>query len=271
METDFTAFDNLPEINNWHFWMGVLDIALVLFLIFQVYKFVRGTVAIRIFFGAVAIYMLWKVFEYLEMELMGEILGQFIGVGMIALIVVFQQEIRKFLLLIATPKIYNRFVLTKWLFRMRRKAGGEGEIDKKPIVSACERLSKTKTGALIVITKELDMEKYRSLGESIDAELGAPLLVAIFNKESPLHDGAVMIYENRILAARCVLPITDRVDIPDHLGLRHRAAIGITEHSDAIAIVVSEENGRISVCNGGKFRHNVSAKRLEELINFLPE
>ncbi len=266
-----SIFEQYPDFASFHWWMEVIDVVLVLFLVYQLYKFVRGTAAIRIFLGAIAIYTIWKTTEFLQMELLHEILGQFIGVGVIALIVVFQQEIRKFLLLIASPKIYNRFWLTKWMFRFKRQNDEEDEIQKEPIINACERLSKNKTGALIVVSKEYDLDLYKSLGETIDSELNEHLLEAIFHKESPLHDGAVLIADNRIVAARCVLPVSDRQDIPPQLGLRHRAAVGITENSNAIAIVVSEQNGTISVCNGGKLKNDVSVGRLKRLINFLPQ
>ena len=259
------------DLTSIQWWLDVLDIFLVLFLLYQLYKFVRGTAAIRIFVGALAIYSIWQLTEILEMELMHEILGQFIGVGVIALIVVFQQEIRKFLLLIASPKIYNRFLLTKWLFKLKKHSVDEETTIKEPIVQACESMARDKIGALIVLSRENDLDLYKSLGETINADLSANLLISIFQKESPLHDGAVLISDNRIIAARCVLPVSDRQDIPAQLGLRHRAAVGITENSNAIAIVVSEQNGRLSVCNGGKLTNNVSLKRLPELISFLPE
>jgi len=266
-----SLFERFSDFSTIHGWLNALDIVLVLFLLYQMFKFVRGTAAIRIFIGALAIYFIWQMTEFLHMELLHEILGQFIGVGVIALIVVFQQEIRKFLLLIASPKIYNRFMLTKWMFRFKRQNEEEEEIMKDPIVNACERLSKSKTGALLVVTKDYDLEIYKSLGETIDSELNENLLEAIFHKESPLHDGAVLIADNRIIAARCILPVSDRQDIPPQLGLRHRAAVGITENSNAIAIVVSEQNGGISICNAGKLKINVSLNRLRTLINFLPE
>ena len=263
--------DRLTDFSSIHWWLDVLDVVIVLFLVYQLYKFVKGTAAIRIFLGALAIYAIWKTTEYLRMELLHEILGQFIGVGVIALIVVFQQEIRKFLLLIASPKIYNRFLLTKWLFKIKRQKDEEEGIVRDPLVNACEKLSKSKIGALIVVTQENDLDIYKSLGEELNADLNEHLLEAIFQKDSPLHDGALIISDNRIIAARCVLPVSDRQDLPPRLGLRHRAAVGVTEHSSAIAIVVSEQNGSISVSNSGKLKNNVSLKRLRELIKFEPE
>lgn len=205
------------------------------------------------------------------MELISEVLGQFIGVGVIALIVVFQQEIRKFLLLIASPKIYNRFLLTKWLFKFKKNHQEDNLSVYEPIVEACEILAKTKTGALIVITRDSGLDAFKALGENIDSQINDHLLVAIFQKESPLHDGAVLITDQRIASARCVLPLSDRPDLPSHFGLRHRAAIGVTENSTAAAIVVSEENGRISFCTGGRMKNNISLKRLRELLISLPE
>lgn len=269
-EEAMSLIDRLTDFTNIHWWLDVLDILIILFLVYQLYKFVRGTAAIRIFIGAVAIYTIWKMTEYLRMELLHELLGQFIGVGVIALIVVFQQEIRKFLLLIASPKIYNRFLLTKWLFKFKKNKEEQTDFEYEPIIKACEVLARNKVGALMIITTENDLEVYKSLGQNIDAELNHLLLISIFQKDSPLHDGAVLIENDRIVTARSVLPVTDRQDIPEHLGLRHRAAIGVTEHSSAIAVVVSEQNGSISICSGGKLKNNVSLKRLRELLRFEP-
>ena len=263
--------ERLTEFKSLHWWLDVLDIVIVLFLVYQLYKFVRGTAAIRIFIGAVAIYSIWQLTEFLMMNLIHEILGQFIGVGVIALIVVFQQEIRKFLLLIASPKIYNRFLLTKWMFKLKKTTDHEYIPYREAVVRACENMARQKTGALIVLSKENDLDLYKSLGTTLNADVSAPLLESIFIKEGPLHDGAVLISGEKIIAARCVLPVSDRQDIPGTLGLRHRAAIGVTENSSAIAVVVSEQNGRISVCKGGKLTNNVSIKRLSELISFREE
>lgn len=260
--------DRLTDFSSIHWWIDALDILLVLFLLFQLYKFVRGTAAIRIFVGAIGIYALWKTTQYLNMELLSDILGQFIGVGVIALIVVFQQEIRKFLLLIASPKIYNRFAVTKWMFKWRKNVEKMYDFNKAPILEVCQTLSDQKIGALIVISTEYDLDAYKSLGVPLDAELSSELLESIFHKESPLHDGAVIISSNRIVAARCVLPVSDRQDLPGHMGLRHRAAIGVTENSGAIAVVVSEQNGNISICKTGKLRDNLSLKKLSQLLNF---
>jgi uncharacterized protein (TIGR00159 family) len=200
------------------------------------------------------------------MELLTEILGQFIGVGFIALIVVFQQEIRKFLLLITSPKIYNKFWLTKWFYRIKTNSSQHNLEWKDPVLKVCERLSRNKTGALIIIADEHVLETYKTLGEELNSNVSADLLESIFHKESPLHDGAVIISDNRIAFARCVLPLSHRQDLPSSFGLRHRAAIGVTEHAEAVAIVVSEETGKLSYCKGGKLKNNLSLKRLSEML-----
>lgn len=246
----------------------MLDLILVLFLMYQLYKLVKGTAAIRIFLGALSIYALWQLVQFLGMGLLSDILGQFIGVGVIALIVVFQQEIRRFLLLIATPQFYNRFRFTKWLFKLKWQNDRVNPIDVDSIIKACTRLSESKTGALIVVSKYADLKYYHVSGDEVDAHLSSRLLEAIFNKESPLHDGAVIVSGDRIVAARCVLPVSEKPDIPADYGLRHRAALGITENSHALAIVVSEQTGDISFCKAGVFKTNIHPLELKTLVDF---
>ncbi|MEQ9064275.1 MAG: diadenylate cyclase CdaA [Vicingaceae bacterium] len=266
-----SLLERYTDFYSVHWWLSVVDVLLVLFLVLQLYNFVKGTAAIRIFIGALVIYSIWQLTDYLEMDLLHEILGQFIGVGIIALIVVFQQEIRKFLLLIASPRMYNRFLLTKWLFKLKKKPEINDQKCKTAILNACEHMARQKTGALIVMTKENDLDMYKSLGTMINADLSSYLLESIFIKDGPLHDGAVLISEDKIIAARCVLPLSDRQNLPARFGMRHRAAVGITEQTNAIAIVVSEENGKISICRGGKLTNNLSIKRLGDLISFEQE
>lgn len=258
--------EGLFNLSSVYWWLDLLDITIVLFLVLQMFKFVRGTAAFRIFIGALVIFVFYKTTQRLHMNLISELLGQFIGVGFIALIVVFQQEIRKFLLLIASPKIYNRFLITKIFFRMQRDTLKLDERLVNPIANACRNLADQKTGALLVLARKYDLDVYKTQGVSIDAELSQHLLEAIFQKESPLHDGAVIISGKRILAASCVLPLSDRQDLPATLGLRHRAAIGVTENSDSLAIVVSEENGSIAVCTAGRFRDDIAPEELKDVI-----
>lgn len=251
-------------------WLDVLDIFLVAVLIYQLYKLVKGTVAIRIFLGILAIYLLWKLVSALSMELLSEILGQFIGVGVLALIIVFQQEIRRFLLLVGSQSPFAGANIINKIVNWSKANTVEEELDTNAIVRACFNMSRSKTGALIVIATDTELKYHASTGDQIDAKLSAPLLESIFFKNSPLHDGGAIIHKNKIIAARCILPISDNPSIPSNFGLRHRAAVGLTESSTAIAIVISEENGKISIVESGKLRNGISSEELGiELKNLI--
>lgn len=244
--------------------LDIFDILFVAFLLYGLYNLLKGTVAINIFFGIVAFYLLWKLVTALEMKLLSEIFGAFISVGFIALIVVFQPEIRKFLLLLGTPgfikRKHRRFSF--WRFEVNR----EVEIDLDQVILASRSMAESKTGALMIIANKSGLEQYVSTGEELNAKISDALLENIFFKNSPLHDGAVIIHENKIVAARCILPVSDNKKIPGLLGLRHRAAVGITEQSDAIAIIISEETGHISYAFKGKLKNNIPPNKLKSLI-----
>ncbi len=244
--------------------LDVLDILFVALLLYTLYNLLKGTVAINIFFGIVAFYLLWKLVAALDMEMLSEIFGAFISVGFIALIVVFQPEIRKFLLMLGTPGFIKkkRHRLLFWKFEV----GSAIQLEIDEIIKACRYMSETKTGALIIITKKSGLEQFVETGEEIDAIISAALLENIFFKNSPLHDGAVIIRNNKIVAARCILPVSSSPDIPAHFGLRHRSAIGLTEQSDAISIIVSEETGNISYSIGGNITEKVSSVSLKNMI-----
>lgn len=242
----------------------VLDIALVAILIYQLYRLVKGTVAIKIFLGVLAIYLLWKLVQALNMHVLSEILGQFIGVGVIALIIVFQQEIRRFLLMIGTTGFQRRGKFINQLLRNTGELSFVTDIDS--IVDAARYMGNEKTGALMVITRNSELRLIAQTGDELDAQLSKRLLLSIFNKYSPLHDGAVIITGNRITAARAVLPVTERTNLPAHLGMRHRAAIGITEQSDAVCVIVSEETGKISYAIDGEIRYNLEDMELQKLL-----
>jgi uncharacterized protein (TIGR00159 family) len=197
------------------------------------------------------------------MDVLSEILGKFIDVGMIALLIVFQPELRRFLLLIGTPEILERFSIGKRFFKNKKKIFSD---DLNAILKACKQMSETKTGALIILTTESDLNFYVKTGEQMDAKVSSKTLESIFYKNSPLHDGAVIISNGKIRAARCVLPITEREDFPEHLGMRHRAATGITEASDALAIIVSEQTGEISFAKGGHLDNGLSTDLLRQKI-----
>ncbi len=250
-------------------WLDALDILIVAILLYQLYNLVRGTAAINIFLGILSLYLLWLIVRALNMQLLGSILGQFIGVGVLALIVVFQQEVRRFLLLIGTTGIVGGSRSPFRWFNFKRSLRTGASLDTGAIVSACLSMSHSSTGAIIVISRENNLQFYVNTGEVLDAEVSAKILESIFFKNSPLHDGAVIISGNRIRAARCVLPVTDDDDFPAHLGMRHRAAVGLSESSDAVAIVVSEQTGGISITHDGKLEYDVSPKQLRDTLDEL--
>ena len=244
--------------------IDLIDIGLVAYLMYRLYKLIRGTVAQNIFIGLIAFIALWLLIKFLNMELSSAILDNIVSVGVIALIVVFQQEIRRFFLLIGTKyNISNRFSFEK-IFST--PSTGVMDIYNKPIVRTCEHLSKTKTGAIIVISKKSELLDYVQTGELVNAVISSRLLENIFFKNSPLHDGAVIVAQNKIKAAGCILPVSQSFDLPKKLGLRHRAALGVTEATDASAIVVSEETGKISYFHAGEINHGVTPDELEQLL-----
>lgn len=243
-----------------------MDIVLVGVIIYQLYKLTRGTVAIKIFFGILAIYFLWKFVSALQMEMLGEILGQFIGVGVIALMIVFQQELRQFLLFIGN----REFLSNKPSFLQRWFSNKDQQVENKltdSIIRACERMAESKTGALIVIARSSDPSPFIRSSRKIDAVLTAVLLESIFFKNSPLHDGAVLIQNGRIQSAGGVLPASESDDLLKGVGMRHRAALGMAEQTDAIVIVVSEETGKISYASGGKLHQRSTAEELKKVLN----
>jgi diadenylate cyclase len=247
-------------------WLDVLDILLVAFLIYQLYNIVKGTVAIRIFFGIFALYLFWKLVEALKMELLSDILGQFIGVGVIALIIVFQQELRRFLLYLGNTQLFEENSFLRRLFGWNKKVSDVVKLEVREIKEATIKLSKEKTGALIVIQRDSILDAFLSGGQLIDSKLNHLLLEAIFNKHSPLHDGAVLIHDNRILSAGNVLPVSQRTDLPKHFGMRHRVAIGLSENSDAVTVIVSEETGNISVVFKEDWVEDVTTDKLIQVI-----
>lgn len=247
--------------------LDLLDILLVAFLLYKLYELLKGGVAMNIFIGLVAIYLLWWLcVKILDMQLIGALLGQFIGVGVIALIIVFQQEVRRFLILLGTNSFLANNSFTRRIFNWNFQFQKHTEIDITPIVKACTNMSKNRTGAIIVIARNTDLKFYSSTGDMMDAEVSKRLIESIFFKNSPMHDGAIIISENKIKAARCVLPVTDNPDLPANYGMRHRAALGISEQSDAIAIIVSEETGAVSVARDGELTADVSPEELEMIL-----
>lgn len=246
--------------------LDVLDILLVAIILYYVYTLIRGTIAVNILIGLGIIYLISILVRQFNMHLLSQIFGGFISVGAIALVVVFQQEIRRFLIHIGRNiplwrqhRLWSFFVSKKMVERDTKAL-------VKPVVDACRSMSKSRTGALLVFAKYADEDYYQTSGEYLDAKLSKRLLESIFNKHSPLHDGAAVIVDSRIVNASCVLPLSDQEDLPPHFGLRHRAAIGVTEVSDAVSVVVSEETGEISFAKDGEILVNISHERLEELL-----
>jgi diadenylate cyclase len=245
--------------------LDIIDIVLVAFIMFQLYRLIRGTAAFSIFIGIFFIYLFWLVVKALNMELITTLLGQVMGVGVIALIIVFQQELRRFLLVIGNRYIFRRrFSPVRFFFPVKDEPGSPREAEE--IVRACESMALKRTGALIVIGRKSSLDLFTEAGEVLKAQISAALLETIFFKNSPLHDGAVLIEGGFILAARCPLPVTDQVSLPPHFGMRHRAAVGMSEHSDALIVVVSEESGFITVVDTGEIRENITPNELRKIL-----
>ncbi|MCF8247822.1 MAG: diadenylate cyclase CdaA [Saprospiraceae bacterium] len=244
----------------------VLDVAIVGYLIYRVYLLLRGSIAFNIFIGIVVIYLLWWLVGMLKMDMLSMILSQFVNVGFIIIIIIFQQEVRRFLLMLGNTTLGRRSeVMLRWFTR---------NLDKKIVNEAANfeikeallRMSKEKTGALLVFSNNFELEGIGQSGVQLEAKISKSLLLSIFQKESPLHDGAVVISKGKIQAASCILPVSESADLPSRIGLRHRAALGISERSNAAAFIVSEETGNISFAANGKIEFKLKEKRLSELL-----
>ncbi|WP_253932045.1 diadenylate cyclase CdaA [Lewinella sp. W8] len=245
--------------------LDLFDILIVGVLLYQLYRLLRGSIALNIFAGLVALFLSYLVFEALGMDLLSIILYQFINIGFVSLIIIFQPEVRRFLLLLGSNAIKQRdSVWNRLLGREEENAGRRPEAED--IRRAVLQLARRRTGALIVILQDADPETIISGGTVLDATLSYSLLVSIFHKESPLHDGAVIIKNQRIDRASSILPISENPDLPKSVGLRHRAAVGVTEKSDVVCLIVSEETGKISFAREGKLERGITEARVEELL-----
>ena len=242
----------------------IIDIFMVAVLLYYVYILMKASRSLNVFIGIMVFVIFWLIVsQILEMRLMGSIMSQLINVGVIGLIVLFQEEIRKFFYNVGSHRRVRR--LAKWFGGNKRSINVARETIM-PIVMACMNMSRQKVGALIVVGRENSLEDITSTGDIVDARINQRLIENIFFKNSPLHDGAMIIINKRIKAAGCILPVSHDYDIPKEFGLRHRAAMGIAQESDAIAIVVSEETGRITVAMDGEFRLRISAEELESIL-----
>lgn len=244
----------------------IIDILCVALLLYYVYKLMKDSGSLNIFYGILLFIVVWiLVSQVFEMRLLGSIFDKLVSVGVLALIILFQEEIRRFFLTLGSHSRFN------FLWRLfTRKKSNKNETEENPsvmkIVWACEQMSKNKVGALIIIENNMSLTDIVKSGETIDAVINSQLIQNIFFKNSPLHDGAMIISHNRIEAAGCILPVSHDMNIPKELGLRHRAALGISQQSDALAIVVSEETGAISIARRGELKHRISTEELESQI-----
>lgn len=250
------------------FW-DVLDIIIVGFLLFQIYKLLKGSLGFNIFIGLVLVYIAWRIVSVLEMPLLSSILGQFVSVGMIALLILFQPEVRRFLLFVGQGSLQTRFKFLQRFFKQNQALDNINIFKEqiiKSVTTAVEKMAATKTGALLVFTNSPNLEGLYSSGVMVNGNVSAQLILSIFNKDSPLHDGAMIIKDGKIVAASCVLPVSDRPDIPQRLGLRHRAAIGISENTNIMVFVISEETGKISYARGGEIIENIAISKMRQLL-----
>ncbi len=241
----------------------VLDILLVAYLLYKIYKLMKSSGSINVFTGILVFIVIWIIVsQVLQMRLLGSIFDKLVSVGVIALIVLFQDEIRHFLLTLGSR--HHSSSLFRFLKGNKQKATNKEDI--MPIVMACLSMSKGKVGALIVIEKGFPLDEIVHTGDVIDANINQRLIENIFFKNSPLHDGAMIISNKRIKAAGCILPVSHKLNIPKELGLRHRAALGVSQETDAIAVIVSEETGGISIAYQGEFYLKLTAEELERML-----
>ncbi len=245
--------------------IDIIDILIVAALVYYIYRMSRGTNVMLIFWALLILLIVWRVADALGMRLLGALLGAVASVGLIALVIIFQPEIRKFLLFLGTKTQLDESLWKRIQF-WRRNMQNKSAVSYEAYVNACMHMSQSKTGALIVFKRHNEVEELINTGERIDALASSPLIEALFFKNSPLHDGAVIASGNRLLAARCILPVTSRLDIDPNLGLRHRSAIGVTEQLDVLSVIVSEETGAISYAISGEIHHNISPVELRQAL-----
>ena len=241
----------------------IIDILLVAYLLYQSYRLMKDSGTINIFIGILVFIGIWIIVsQVLEMRLLGSILDKLTSVGVLAIFILFQDEIRKFLVNLGSQKKLGNYLR----FLIKNKKEKTEKTDIMPIVMACMSMSKGKTGALIVIEKNVPLNEIIRTGETINADVNQRLIENIFFKNSPLHDGAMIIRGQQIIAAGCILPVSHDLNIPKELGLRHRAAMGVSQETDALAIIVSEETGGISAAYKGQFHLRLTAEELERIL-----
>ncbi|MFN8437494.1 MAG: diadenylate cyclase CdaA [Cytophagales bacterium] len=247
--------------------IDLIDISLVALLLFQLFRLIRGSVAEKVFIGFLVIYFVYLIVKNSGLLVLSSILGEFTGLGFLAAIILFQQEIRKFLVLLGKTSFLNPDNILNW-----KKDVPAGTFNALIYSDAAKTLASTNTGALIVFAKSSELKFYQESGDIVDAVASKRLLMTIFNKNSPMHDGAVIVKNDRLLASRCILPISENDELPAYYGMRHRAAIGMTEITDSVVLVVSEETAMISIAYQGKIHYNLSPSQIHQKLNqFLNE
>jgi len=242
-------------------WLDITDILIVAIILYNIYRLIRGSLAFNIFLGLMFIYIAYQVVKLLNMQLLSGLLGQFVNLGVIALLIVFQPEVRRFLLFLGKGSdSWKRIFSRNWSI----SHSDTYNIDE--ICEAFDYFSQHYIGAIIVLPRTSRLQFFSNTGVPINGKVSAQLLQSIFDKNSPLHDGAVIISGDQILSAKCILPVSENPSLPEYIGTRHRAAVGITEHSDATAIIVSEETGRISYAKGGELKLNINKDGLKNVL-----
>ncbi|MGB1018770.1 MAG: diadenylate cyclase CdaA [Chitinophagales bacterium] len=243
--------------------LDFIDIFLVAILLFYIYRLVKGSIAFNIFIGIAFLYMIWYLVKILDMKMLSTILGQFIELGVLAFVILFQPEIRRFLLLVGKGRTLAKNKFFNKLFQQKTE---DFTPEIESIATAMKDMSETKTGALIVITRSSQLQFIASSGIALNADISAKLIESIFEKNAPLHDGAILISENKITAAGCTLPLSEKDISPKRLGTRHRAALGISEQTDAVTFIVSEETGNISVSENGNLDYAITENQLKRKL-----
>jgi len=254
---------NFPALRIW----DILDVLIVAYLFYIIYQLLKGNIAFNIFIGVIAIFGIWKLTSMLNMKLTSSFFEQFASVGIIMLLIVFQPEIRRFLLVLGNTTLRQRYhFFDRWFSKNDNDNSSKRQLNIRSIKTAILNLRKEKTGALIVISNNLPLDTIGNTGVAIGADISHQLIESIFNKTSPLHDGAIIIADGKIKAASCILPLSGNNDLPKNSGLRHRAALGATEQNDAAVFIISEENGMISFSFNGQLKQDISENEISELL-----
>jgi uncharacterized protein (TIGR00159 family) len=248
------------QVDIWDFF----DILIVGGMLYQLYRLLKGSIALNIFVGMMLLFLSYQAFKALGMDLLSSVLYQFINIGFVSLIIIFQPEVRRFLLLLGSSTLKQRDSV--WNRLLGREAQAEAAPEMEDIRRAFLHMAGSRTGALLVITKDADPDTIITGGTSLNADISYGLLVSIFHKESPLHDGAVVVQDRRLRRASAILPVSENSDLPKSVGLRHRAAVGVSEKIDVACFIVSEETGKISFAINGKLERGLSEARLRELL-----